>query len=175
MLMGCQAIRDAAGMSKEGPDEFAVVTKAPLIIPPEFNLRPPKDGAPPTNLVEPTAAAQSALFDSQDPSAAAKTIPGDFSEAERLLLATAGAANPDPAIRQQIASDGRAMEAADDSFTKQVLFWQESREQGTNVDADAEARRIDSLKNGGQPASRKQNGSATIDKKEDKGGWFDWF
>lgn len=175
MLMGCQTIRDATGMSKQGPDEFAVVTKAPLIIPPEFNLRPPHDGAPPTNQVDPTDAAQSALFDTQDPSAAARTIPGDFSQAEKYLLASAGAVNPDPSIRQQIASDGRAMEAADDSFTKQVLFWQEEKDQGTNVDADSEARRLDAQKNGGQAAPRKPSESVTIDKKEDKGGWFDWF
>jgi hypothetical protein len=176
-LMGCQTIRDATGLSKEGPDEFAVVTKAPLIIPPEFNLRPPRDGAPPTNQVQPTDAAQSALFDTQDPAAAAKMIPGDYSEAEKTLLATAHAANPDPSIRQQIASDGRAMEASDDAFTKQVLFWQDSKDQGVNVDAEAEAKRMDAQKNGGQAAPKKSKDSATIDNKDDsdsKGGWFDW-
>ena len=80
-LMGCQSIREAAGLGKQSPDEFAVVTKAPLIIPPDFNLRPPRDGAPPTNQVQPTDAAQSALFD--DPAAAAKRMSGDYSEAER--------------------------------------------------------------------------------------------
>jgi hypothetical protein len=185
-LMGCQTIRDATGLSKEGPDEFAVVTKAPLIIPPEFNLRPPRDGAPPVNQIQPTDAAQSALFDTQDPAAAAKTITGDYSDAEKMLLATAGAANPDPSIRQQVASDGRSMEASDDAFTKQVLFWQDSKGEGLNVDAEAEAKRIDAQKNGGQTApqvttttttKKKASDSATIDKKDSdsKGGWFDWF
>ena len=32
LLMGCQSVRDAAGMNKQAPDEFAVVTKQPLII-----------------------------------------------------------------------------------------------------------------------------------------------
>jgi hypothetical protein len=180
-LMGCQTIREATGLSKEGPDEFAVVTKAPLIIPPDFNLRPPRDGAPPTNQVQPTDVAQSALFDNQDPAVVAKAIPGDYSDAERNLLATAHAANPDPSIRQQVASDGRAMEAADDSFTQKVLFWQDAREQGANVDAEAEAKRLDAQKNGGQvapqAAPKKPKDSATIDSKSDsdsKGGWFDW-
>jgi len=179
-LMGCQTIREATGLSKEGPDEFAVVTKAPLIIPPEFNLKPPRDGAPPTNQVDPTNSAQSALFDAQDPAAAAKNIPGDYSEGEKMLLATAGAANPDPSIRQQIASDGRSAEAANDAFTQKVLFWQDEKVPGTNVDADAEAKRLDAQKNGGQTApvvaTRKRDDSATIDKKDDesKGGWFDW-
>jgi len=73
-LMGCSSIRDAAGLGKQSPDEFAVVTKQPLIIPPEFNLRPPRDGAPPTNQVEPTDSAQSALYD--DPATAAKRMAG---------------------------------------------------------------------------------------------------
>src|SRR5215468_4072082 len=92
-LMGCETIKKAAGMQKEGPDEFAVVTKQPLIIPPEYNLRPPRDGAPPTNQIQPTDSAQSALFD--DPQAAAKRMTGDYSEAERILLANARATNPD--------------------------------------------------------------------------------
>jgi DUF3035 family protein len=180
-LMGCQTIREATGLSKEGPDEFAVVTKAPLIIPPEFNLRPPRDGAPPTNQVQPTDAAQAALFDTQDPAAAAKAIPGDYSDSEKMLLAQAHAANADPSIRQQVASDGRSMEAADDNFTQKVLFWQSGGDTGSNVDAEAEAKRLDAQKNGGQAAPqatpKKPKDSATIDSKDDtdsKGGWFDW-
>ena len=41
-LAGCDSIREEAGLSKQSPDEFAVTTKAPLIIPPDFNLRPQK-------------------------------------------------------------------------------------------------------------------------------------
>jgi hypothetical protein len=51
VLVGCDSIREAAGITKEPPDEFAVVTKAPLVIPPDYNLRPPKPGAAPTNQV----------------------------------------------------------------------------------------------------------------------------
>jgi hypothetical protein len=179
-LMGCQAFREASGLSKDSPDEFAVVTKAPLIMPPDYNLRPPRDGAPPTNQVAPTDTAQAALFDPNDPNAP-KPAASEISESEKQLLAAANATNPDPSIRQQVASDGRAMEAADDAFTQKVLFWQDKGPEGTNVDADAEARRLDAQKNGGQPAAtparrKKTNDSATIDKKDDdKGGWFDWF
>jgi len=181
-LMGCQSVKDAAGLGKQSPDEFAVATKQPLIIPPEFNLRPPRDGAPPTNQVQPTDAAQSALFD--DPATAAKRMSGDYSEAERQLLANARATNPDPAIRQRIASDGRAMEASDDSFASEVLFWQDGKKDaGTNVDAEAESKRIEAQKAAGagaatKPAAPKPNDSATIgksdnDKQESKGGWLD--
>lgn len=162
-LMGCQSIRNAAGLGKAGPDEFAVVTKQPLVIPPEFNLRPPRDGAPPTNQIAPTDSAQSALFDT-DPATAAKYITGDYSQAEKLLLAQTGAVNPDPAIRQEVASDGRAMEAADDTFTQKVLFWQDKKPPGKNVDAESEDKRLSAQKASG---SQKSNDSATIQEKDD--------
>jgi hypothetical protein len=176
-LIGCDSVRDAAGLGKQSPDEFAVVTKQPLIIPPEYNLRPPRDGAPPTNQIQATDAAQSALFD--DPQAQAKRMAGDYSEAERVLLANARATSPDPAIRQQIAADGRAMEASDDSFTNDILFWQDSKDKGTNVDAEAEAKRIEAQKAAGAGAATKPaakpTDSATIgkDEKDSKGGWLD--
>jgi hypothetical protein len=33
-------------MDQVGPDEFAVESRAPLTIPPDFDLRPPQPGAP---------------------------------------------------------------------------------------------------------------------------------
>jgi hypothetical protein len=33
-------------MDRVGPDEFAVESRAPLTIPPDFDLRPPQPGAP---------------------------------------------------------------------------------------------------------------------------------
>lgn len=45
-LPGCGDFRRAVGMDRVGPDEFAVESRAPLTIPPEFDLRPPQPGAP---------------------------------------------------------------------------------------------------------------------------------
>ena len=191
-LIGCESIREAAGITKEPPDEFAVVTKSPLVIPPDFNLKPPKPGAAPTNQTSPTVAAQSALF-GDDPAAAAAAIPGNFSAEERVVLANSGGAAADPSIRKQIASDEKQMEATDDSFTDQLLFSSPDPYKGTPLNADAEAQRIQSAKAQGQqvagtnatngtksssntqPAAKqpqaKPADSATIQK--DSGGWFD--
>ena len=62
ILGGCDSIREAAGITKEPPDEFAVVTKSPLVIPPDYNLRPPRTGSSPTNQVAPTVSAETTLF-----------------------------------------------------------------------------------------------------------------
>src|SRR5487761_2651236 len=44
-LGGCDALNPAIGKDKVVPDEFAVVSRAPLAIPPDFSLRPPRIGA----------------------------------------------------------------------------------------------------------------------------------
>jgi Protein of unknown function (DUF3035) len=46
LLTGCSDFRRIVGMDPVGPDEFAVESRAPLTIPPEFDLRPPQPGAP---------------------------------------------------------------------------------------------------------------------------------
>jgi hypothetical protein len=46
LLPGCSDFRVALGMDRVGPDEFAVESRAPLTIPPDFDLRPPQPGAP---------------------------------------------------------------------------------------------------------------------------------
>src|SRR5689334_12441757 len=45
LLPGCTDMRRALGMDQVGPDEFAVESRAPLTIPPDFDLRPPQPGA----------------------------------------------------------------------------------------------------------------------------------
>ncbi len=45
VLSGCGGMRTVLGMDQVGPDEFAVELRAPLLIPPDFNLRPPQPGA----------------------------------------------------------------------------------------------------------------------------------
>jgi hypothetical protein len=45
VLPGCSDVRMMLGMDRTGPDEFAVESRAPLLIPPDFNLRPPQPGA----------------------------------------------------------------------------------------------------------------------------------
>jgi hypothetical protein len=153
-LSGCESIQEAAGRGKQSPDEFAVVTKAPLTIPPDFNLKPPAPGAAPANQIEPTQAAQNALF-SADPATVAASLPPSMSEGERYMLAAAGVQNADPAIRQALASDTRGVRASDDSFASSVLFWNGPTPDPGNkaVDADGEARRIDSARAGnGNPA-----------------------
>jgi hypothetical protein len=152
-LSACDSLRREAGMTKQAPDEFAVVTKAPLIIPPDFNLHPPAPGAPPLNQLDPTDSAQTALFSSSDPQTVAAGMGGNLTMGERMLLANAGVQNTDPAIRAELQADARtSAAAADQSFTDRVL--------NGSLTARTDA------KPAGKPAQAAP--------RKDSGGWFDW-
>jgi hypothetical protein len=163
-LTACDSIRSAVGTNKDPPDEFAVVTKSPLIIPPDYNLKPPKPGAPPLNQVSPTESAQAALY-SDDPKAVAGAITGNYSEGEKLLMAQTGAASATDSIRQQIAADNSNADSADESFTDQLLFNTSNNTGDAPLNADAEKARIDASKGGKPPAQQQEQ-------KKDSG-WLD--
>jgi hypothetical protein len=61
-LGGCEGIRDSLGIGKHPPDEFQVVSRAPLSMPPDFNLRPPQPGVPRPQEGTPRDQAQNAIF-----------------------------------------------------------------------------------------------------------------
>ena len=60
-LAGCDSASNALGISKVTPDEFRVVTKAPLVLPPDYSLRPPAPGEPRPQELQPESAARQAL------------------------------------------------------------------------------------------------------------------
>jgi hypothetical protein len=45
-LSGCSEVRRSIGLDRTMPDEFAVESRAPLVLPPDYDLRPPQPGAP---------------------------------------------------------------------------------------------------------------------------------
>jgi DUF3035 family protein len=45
LLQGCTDLKRSIGLEKTSPDEFAVESRAPLEMPPDFDLRPPQPGA----------------------------------------------------------------------------------------------------------------------------------
>ncbi len=149
-LSGCQSFREAAGLNKEAPDEFAVVSKAPLIIPPDYNLKPPKPGDAPTNQTSATEAAEGTLFGAAAP---ATSSHGQLSLGEQALLDKAGASDANDMVRQRIAADNRAMLAADNSFTQRLLF-----QSGTS-DASA-GTPVDTAAASGSPSTTQTAGAA---------------
>jgi hypothetical protein len=61
VLAGCSNWKQTLGIEPLPPDEFAVESRAPLTIPPDFNLRPPAPGAPRPQEVSSASKAQGVI------------------------------------------------------------------------------------------------------------------
>lgn len=131
-LAGCggDSLRDTLGYGKSAPDEFAIVTKAPLVIPPDYSLRPPQPGAPrPQEMeIQPSAAAQRAIIGEQ---ALTAEVSPSLSAGEQALLQQSGADAADPRIRQVVNAETRSLVERDKTFVDDVIFW---RKPGTPPD-----------------------------------------
>lgn len=114
MTSGC-GIGKAMGNSKNAPDEFAIATKAPLVVPPDYSLRPPKPGESRPQELTPSERAQQVLLG--DSSAAPPTA------GEQLLLRKAGALGVDPSIRNVLNAENGGRGEKDRSLANQLIFW----------------------------------------------------
>jgi hypothetical protein len=112
---GCAGISKALGDGKNPPDEFAVATKAPLVVPPDYSLRPPRPGESRPQELSPSQRAQQVLLG--DTSAAPPT------GGEQQLLAKAGATAADPNIRAILNAESGGRAEKDRSFANQLMFW----------------------------------------------------
>ncbi|MEP1143927.1 MAG: DUF3035 domain-containing protein [Henriciella sp.] len=89
LLSGCANLA-----SSNSPDEFRVVKKAPLVVPPDYSLRPPEAGQSLPFEVDPTRAVTTTAFGTD--------IGENASASERALVAAAGANAVSPVIRAQV-------------------------------------------------------------------------
>jgi Protein of unknown function (DUF3035) len=145
---GCSGTREALGLDKRQPDEFAVYTRAPLVLPPDYGLRPPTPGSARAASLGPRDEARYAVMGggataagngpAADPSAvAAGTSPG-----AQALLERSGALNVEPDIRDVVNQETSILATTDQSFTERLMFWSTPADYGTVVDPTEEARRI---------------------------------
>ncbi len=151
-LSACDSTKKALGMGKNSPDEFAVYSRAPLSLPPDYGLRPPAPGSERPQAVNPRDQAAAALgARPQDRQAGGDPSLAKLSAGERALLQITGANNVDPAIRATVNSESRTIEEADKSFADKLVFWRDPAEFGTAVDAEKEQKRIREAQAAGKP------------------------
>ncbi|MGE0408953.1 MAG: DUF3035 domain-containing protein [Amphiplicatus sp.] len=111
---GCGMSR-ALGGGKNPPDEFAVTTKAPLVVPPDYALRPPRPGETRPDELSASERARRVLMGDQG---APPPSPG-----EQLILRKANALSADPSIRVVLAAENGGRAEKDRSFANQLMFW----------------------------------------------------
>ncbi|NNE57654.1 MAG: DUF3035 domain-containing protein [Hellea sp.] len=149
-MSGCASASKALGLKQSAPNEFNILTKAPLVVPPEYNLRPPRAGESSYENNYTQKAAREALvgeIDSAEPS-----------QGEMYLMGKAGAPRANPEIRVEI--DGQnSVERKTTSFSEAIL--------GANapLDPEAEAKRLNAINaatGGGQVEITRKPGSAKL-------------
>ena len=153
MATGCASTAQKLGLNSQAPDEFRTVAKAPLVVPPDYALRPPAPGQPRPQELEPESAARVALLGKQEAT--------QRSQGESLLVARAGGGKADPLIRYVVDDQFGDIAHKDKSFADRVMFWRKeppapvsqakiAGETSTPIDPVAEQAKIKSL-TGGRP------------------------
>lgn len=110
---GCAGLSRAVGASRSSPDEFRVMTHAPLTLPPDYNLRPPRPGEARPGESDPAGEARTALFGDSVGQAA--------SQGERAFVSAAGASTANDAIREQIDYEAQGVVRRNEGFVNRVL------------------------------------------------------
>ena len=149
-LAACSGtVQENLGIGKRQPDEFQVVRRAPLVLPPDFNLHPPEPGAP-GPVTQDTSAQAEAILTGQPRSAPTPTETRQ-SEGERLLVAAAPI-QAEPGIRQLITQEDLELIDLDSSRFLFILNFQREamRPQPSVLDPVAEAQRLRAAQAGSQ-------------------------
>jgi len=167
-VSSCSGVRKQLGYGKQSPDEFRVVSRAPLSLPPEFSLRPPEPGATRPQEGSPTEQARRAVFRVENQDSVAEiqeAMPNDGrSLGERAFLVRAGADQVEPDIRLIVDRETDRINDESEDFIETLVFWRESEPQGDVVDAGAESKRLQEKTALGRPIT--EGKTPTVERKK---------
>jgi hypothetical protein len=133
-------VKEKLGLNTPPPDEFSVVTRAPLSVPPDFTLRPPRPGAERPNELTVRAQAKKTVFGENTSSA------GNPTAGQSGFLAKLGTDNADPAIRESIDTEVKELDAKEQPTAEKFLFWKDKAPAGKPIDPVAEQKRLEDEK-----------------------------
>ncbi|MEM7679569.1 MAG: DUF3035 domain-containing protein [Pseudomonadota bacterium] len=149
VLTACSGTKEKLGLDKKkAPDEFAVVKRAPLSMPPGFQLDPPKPGAARPQERTPDEDAKQTVF--------GKPVvkPKAPSSTEALFLQQAGSEIAQDGIRKTVDSETTEYDGSDKPVIDRLLSFTDGDElPGTVVDAEKELERLKKNKEEGKPLS----------------------
>jgi hypothetical protein len=136
-LSGCgDSVSRTLGFSRDAPDEFTVTTRAPLAMPPNFDLPPPRPGAIRPQEQSESAKAELALV----PQMALGAPPEGSSPGQQALVQAAGPP-VGPAIRSEIDQEA-TQDRPTESLAEKLMFWRKQPPPGIVVDPEKEAQRL---------------------------------
>lgn len=139
LLAGCgngQSLGRSLGFIHDPPDEFAVTTRAPLAMPPNFALPPPSPGAARPQEQSDRAKAEEALV----PQIALGGPPPGNSPGQAALVQAAGPP-ASSGIRAEVDTEAQK-DKPSQGMMDWLLFWRKPVQPGVVVDANKEAQRL---------------------------------
>jgi DUF3035 family protein len=137
LLSGCSdGLSRTFGLTRDAPDEYTVTTRAPLSMPPDYNLRPPRPGAPRPQEQSERQQAEEALV----PQLALGAPKADSSAGQAALIQEAGPAAPSD-IRRTIDQEANRA-SSNEGFVDKLLYWRKPDTQQAQVDAQKESQRL---------------------------------
>lgn len=156
---GCSTVSSALGQGKVAPDEFRVVTRAPLTLPPDYSLRPPAPGEARPQELQPDAEARAAIFGSD--------IAQGATGGERAIVASAGATSVDANVREQVDYEGSGIVHRSENFADRLLSFQgAAADAAAPLDSEGEARRLQE-----QESVRRVTGGEAVTIQRNSGGF----
>lgn len=164
----CANVKDQLGIVKDPPDEFRVSSRAPLSLPPEYTLRPPRPGEerPQEGTTQQQARRSVFRLTEEEPAYTNGTAQGEpRSPGEQAFLAAAGAGQVDPDIRRIVDEETDRKNAEEESFMDYIIFWRDPEPHGEIVDAAAESER---LKTNASLGKRATEGQTPIIKRRER-------
>ena len=117
-VSACDTLKEQAGLTKKVPDEFTIITKAPLVMPPDFSLRPPRPGAKGPRDVQPRDQARAAVF--QTAKAGRATAEQARQAGQNSLAGATGSPSTAKAAGAEVKADAKVAKAKTKAKAKKV-------------------------------------------------------
>ncbi|MBM3567045.1 MAG: DUF3035 domain-containing protein [Alphaproteobacteria bacterium] len=153
-LGACEDTKKMLGMDKRPPDEFTVYSRAPLSMPPNYDLRPPAPGESRPQENKPSIEAEAALRGRL--AGAEGPAPSGSSPGTVALLRQTGALTAQPNIRALVNEDSAALAQQGDKITDKILFWRKPEDPSVVVNPEKETQRIKENQALGKPVTEGQ-------------------
>lgn len=149
-LGACSSVKKELGVGRNSPDEFLVVKRAPLTLPPDYGLRPPSSGeVTPASTV--SNRAKTVLMGEPEGTT-------DAGDADAALLDKMGADAANPDIRGIINKENGYIELKNRTLVDKLMFWQDEDKKGSEVPTSVvnpkdETERLKKNKQEGKPVN----------------------
>lgn len=162
----CSDIRGALGYDKRAPDEFSVVTRAPLSVPPNFGLRPPQPGVKRPQEFSRDNKVKSSILKVKRSELDRGLDNKGHSDGDQTIRKLLGTTQSNPDIRQLIEKEKAAVVSDETLFMDKLLFWRSDPQPGVVVDANKEKRRLQTNASSGKSVT---DGDTPIVEKKQRG------